>query len=226
MAIGTTALAVMGGLGSALIQGSTAKKAASSQERAAQKQMDLQREMYGATTERFAPFLEAGRGGLGAYQYELGLGERPEGYTGIQESPAFQRQLEMGVRGIESGASARGKLFSGATGTALERYRTGLASQEVGSYMNRLAGMAQMGQGAAGQQAVAGQQYAAGGAGALANIGGAQAAGAIGMGGALAGGIETGLGLYGYLNQPQPNTAVNVSGPGAGNIATPIQRPF
>lgn len=219
MAVGTTAaiIAAGAGLGSAAIQGGAARSAARSQATQARRQEALQREMYGATTERFAPFLEAGRGGLGAYQYELGLGERPEGYAGIQESPAFQRQLEMGVRGIESGAAARGKLFSGATGTALERYRTGLASQEVGGYMNRLAGMAQMGQGAAGMQTAAGQQFATGAGGAMANLAGAQAAGAIGMGGALAGGIEQGLGLYGYLNQPQ--TAGNPA------MTTPIRRP-
>lgn len=218
MVIGTTAaLSIAGGVGSALIQGSAAKKAAASQERGAEQQLALQREMYEGATQKFAPYLGAGTNALGAYQYEMGLGERPEGYAGIQESPGFQRQLEMGVRGIESGASARGKLFSGATGTALERYRTGLASQEVGNYMNRLAGLTTMGQQSAGMQAAAGQNLATGGAGAMANIANAQAAGAIGMGGALAGGIETGLGLYGYLNQPQ--TAGNQT------MTTPVQRP-
>ena len=216
MAIGTTALAVMGGLGAAAIQGGAAKSAARSQERGAEQQMALQREMYEGTTERFAPFLGAGQNALGAYQYEMGLGERPEGYAGIQESPAFQRQLEMGVRGIESGASARGKLFSGATGTALERYRTGLASQETGNYMNRLANLTTMGQSSAGMQAAAGQNFATGGAGAMANMANAQAAGAVGMGNALSSGINTGMGLYGYLNQPQ--TA-------ASTMQTPVQRP-
>jgi hypothetical protein len=65
------------GVGSALIGASSANKAAKSQERAAQQQMDVAREQFETTRQDLAPFRQAGGNALSAYQFELGLGERP-----------------------------------------------------------------------------------------------------------------------------------------------------
>ncbi len=187
------------------IQAGAASSAARSQARAGREQLDLQREVYEDQQSRFEPYEAAGRRGLEAYSYELGLGDAPEGYEGIQESPGFQTQLDMGRESVEAGAAGRGGLYSGATVTSLERYRTGLASQEVGNYLNRLASLGAQGQGAAGMQGQAGQNYATGASNALANIGNARAAGAMGVGNALSGGLNNMMGIYGYGQNVDPN---------------------
>ena len=64
---------VIGGIG----QASAAKKAAKAQTRSADQQVQLYRDIYDDTTERFAPFYGAGTNALSAYNYELGLGPRP-----------------------------------------------------------------------------------------------------------------------------------------------------
>lgn len=199
------------GIGSALIGTSSASKAAKAQTTAAGQQLDLQREMYEADEQRFEPFLGAGQQALGAYQYEMGMGDRPEGYGGMQASPAFNFMLGQGLEDVQSSAAMRGKMGSGSTLQAMEDYRMGLAQQESTNWLNRLQGMTNMGQASAGMQSAAGQNYATGAGTAMANAGNAQAAGAIGVGNAIAGGINTGLNAYGYFNnlnqqpqQPQP----------------------
>ena len=202
------------------IQGSSARRAARSQERAAGEQLQLgreqlerQREIYDDQTERFAPFLDAGTNALGAYQYELGLGDRPQEYQGISMSPAAQFALEQGRDTVEAGAAARGGLQSGATLSGLERLRQGMAAQDREQQLNRIGGLADMGQGAAGMQASAGSNFAQGAGqttnfmgNALANRGDAQASGAIGVGNAFGGGLQDIAGMFAYqnaLNQPQ-----------------------
>ena len=228
---------IAGGLGlaSAAIQGSAARSAAKSQERAARDQLALQEKIYEETTQRYEPFLEAGTGALPAYMYEMGLGEQPEAYGGMEASPYFNFMLEQGMGTIEGGAAARGGLYSGATGEALERYRMGLAQSEANNWLNRLANLTTLGQSSAGMAAAAGQNFATGAGTAYANIGNAQAAGAIGMGNAIASGIDLGFGAYGFLNQQQPapfygvgqnpalNTPMSVRAPYAGGYGSMMQ---
>lgn len=65
------------GVGSALVGASSADRAARSQKRVAQQQMDVAREQFETTRQDLAPFRQAGGNALSAYQFELGLGERP-----------------------------------------------------------------------------------------------------------------------------------------------------
>jgi hypothetical protein len=67
----------IGGIASSLIGANSAKKAADAQARSQDQAVALQREVYNDTTERFAPYLEAGGNALNAYLYELGLGDKP-----------------------------------------------------------------------------------------------------------------------------------------------------
>lgn len=213
-------------LGSAAIGAIGANRAARAQGRAADGQLQLGREqmaenrrIYEDQTQRFAPFAGAGQNALGAYQYELGLGAQPSGYQGISMSPGAQFALGQGRDTIEAGAAMRGGINSGATLAGLERLRMGMAAQDRDSQLNRLAGLTDMGMGAAGMQANAGNALAAGNANAsqfmgnaLANQGNAAAAGAVGVGNALQGGLQNGIGLLGY--QQQMNAA---RGPIAGS---------
>lgn len=65
------------GVGSALIGGRSASKAADAQQAAADQQVALQRESRDMIADRLDPYLRGGTLGQQAYMYELGLGERP-----------------------------------------------------------------------------------------------------------------------------------------------------
>ena len=116
--------------------------------------------------------------------------------------------LTAGRDTIEGGASAGGKLYSGATGTALEKFRMGLASRDVNTYLDRLGNLGSMGAQAASAQAGIGTQFAGMGSSTITDIGSVTAAGQIGVGNAIAGGIDAGLGAYGMLQGTDPNWGV------------------
>jgi hypothetical protein len=129
-----------------------------------------------------------------------------QAWGGLSMSPAAQFALQQGRDTVEAGAAARGGLNSGATLAGLERLRMGMAAQDRDNQLNRLAGLADMGQGAAGMQAQAGNAFAAQASNALAQRGNAQSAGAIGVGNAFGGMMNNLSGVAGYqmmANQPQ-----------------------
>lgn len=121
-------------------------------------------------------------------------------YQGFQATPGYQFQLDQGLAATNALAGARGGLNSGRTLQALQDYGSGLANQEYGGYMNRLAGLTDMGMGAAGNQAAAGNAFATGAGNALGAAGNAQAAGAIGVGNAWSGALQNGISSWQYQN--------------------------
>lgn len=281
MGIGGAIAGIIGGI----TQGNAAEDAARAQARAGQQQLDFQREIYADQTRNFAPFLGSGQNALAAYNFEMGLGDRPSfggspltvesffdngatsstqggggfttpdilngiitgnmsrprdgrtttqgqgverfrvggqvfnsreeaeayarenasggtAYRGFQATPGYQFRRQQGIDAIDASAAARGGLMSGRTLQDLTTFGDGIASQEYGNYMQRLAGLTDMGMGAAGMQATAGNNAAAGVGNALANIGNAQAAGAVGRGNAMAGMFNNLAGSFGYMRQP------------------------
>jgi len=199
--------AAIGGIVGGISQGKAAKRAAAAQENAANRQIDFQTGIYNDQTERFRPFLDTGTNALAGYNFEMGLGERPENYGGFQATPGYEFRKQQGIGAIDASAAARGGLMSGKTLQDLTTFGDGIASQEYGNYMQRLAGMTDMGMGAAGMQATAGNNAAAGVSNALGNIGNAQAAGAIGQGNALAGTMNNLSGAFGYMRNPTAQIA-------------------
>lgn len=121
-------------------------------------------------------------------------------FNGIQATPAAIFALEQGRDTIEAGAAARGGLNSGATLAGLERLRFGLSAQDRDNQLNRLAGLVDSGQGAAGQQAVAGNAFAAQGSNALAQAGNARSAGIIGANNAFQNAFSNIAGSAGFMN--------------------------
>lgn len=275
------------GLGSSLIGAGSANKAAKAQERAAQAQMDLAREQYDTTRQDLAPFRQAGGNALAAYQFELGLGDRPtfggspmqittipgaagtgvdtsqygaaaarrpgmvpingdpsngwmagntsaasptrysvggqvfdtmeqaqafananpqggQAYGGISMSPGTTFALEQGRDTIEAGAAARSGLNSGATLAGLERLRFGLSAQDRETQLNRLGGLTQMGQQAAGMNAANSAMFTQNATNALGDLGNAQAAGSIGVGNALQNGLTNLSSTWGYQSAQMP----------------------
>ncbi len=100
-------------------------------------------------------------------------------------NPAYQFQLQQGQRALDNSAAARGMGYSGAQMKASQQYGQGLASQEYdkqynransefGDYYNRLAGLSQGGQQAAGSMAQAGSQYANNASNTFGNLSNAQ----------------------------------------------------
>lgn len=65
---------------------------------------------------------------------------------GFQETPGYQFQIQQGEQGVRNNLAALGMKNSGSALKALTRFRSGLADQEYGNYLNRLAGVAGMGQ--------------------------------------------------------------------------------
>lgn len=188
------------GVGSALIGASSANKAANAQTAAANNDIAFQRETRDQIVERMDPFYQSGLTAQDAYKYNLGLGEAPQGYQGYEASPGYQWAFDQGTAGVNALAGAKGGLNSGRTMQDLNTFGQGIASQDWGNYMNRLAGLTDQGMGAAGLQAQASSNAAAGVSNAYSNIGNANAAGAIGVGNALQTGIGNIAGIYNYQN--------------------------
>lgn len=125
-------------------------------------------------------------------------------YSAFFKSPGYDFRQAEGVRAIDRSASARGMLMSGGLKRELARYGQGLAAQEFGSYADRLASMAGIGQtnvrtaGAVGSAAAG--QVGVGSANLAQTIvsgGQAQAEGIAGSNNALLGGFQGALGQFG-----------------------------
>lgn len=201
MPVGMAVASVVGGLS----QASAAKKAAKAQTNAANADIAFQKETRDIVRNDFAPYRDAGTNALAGYNYEMGLGDRPENYRGFQATPGYQFQLDQGNESINALAGTRGGLMSGRTLQDLATFNQGVANQEYGTYMSRLGGMIDTGAGAAGMSGQASQNAAAGVSNALAARGNAAAAGAIGTGNAISGMINNGIGIWQYqkgLQQP------------------------
>lgn len=197
---------IVGGLGSAVIGASATNSAANAQTRAARNEVELQQQLYDDQSQRFAPYEQIGRNALQAYNYELGLGDAPQGYQGISMSPASQFALQQGRDVIEAGAAARGNLFSGATGKALEGYRSNIAMADRDNQLNRLGMLGSTGQAAAGLIGNAAQNQAIGTGNALAAAANANSARAINMGNLFSNALGTGIegATTGYLMSRSP----------------------
>jgi len=200
MAIGTTAALVGGSLLGGAMQARGARSAARAQTAASEADIAYQTETRDLIRRDLQPFVQGGTRGQQAYLSELGLGQAPAGYQGFQESPGYQFALQQGTDAVQSGAAARGGLYSGAAMTGLNNYAQGMANQEYGNYLNRLQGIGANGQNAAGMQATAAQNSANAIGNSLQNTGNAQAAGAIAQGNAWNGAIGNVIGGLNYMN--------------------------
>jgi hypothetical protein len=138
------------------------------------------------------PYIDTGGRALGVVGDLSGANGVAAGQAALanfQASPAYDFNLQQGLRAIDAGASAKGMLVSGGTRRAEQTYGAGLASNEFGNYYNRLSALAGQGLGASNQ---AGANIMTG-AGNQANFDRAQAQNATTLGAGLASN-DTGLG--------------------------------
>jgi hypothetical protein len=94
--------------------------------------------------------------------------------------------MGQGTQALERSAAARGRLFSGATGRALQEYGQNFASQEFENDFNRLGALSGAGTNAQNMTINAGQNYANQAGNALQNAGNARASGYLAQGNAQA----------------------------------------
>lgn len=131
--------------GASLIGGAMSSRAANrgadAQAEAARLAQEEQARQYDQTRQDLMPWLNTGGWALGQRQNFL-QGD----YTAALNSPDYQAALQEGFKGLDRGAASRGNLWGG--GMDADRMRLGqnLASQQIGNYDNRLAGLSSTGQ--------------------------------------------------------------------------------
>jgi type II secretory pathway pseudopilin PulG len=179
MGVGTLiggGMSVLGGV----IGGNAAAKAAKAQARAMREAINEMRRQFDETQSMLAPYRDVGEQSIRQYNRLMGLtGEAPD-YSLFERSPDYQFALQQGQQALERSAAARGALFSGNTGAALQQFGQGLASQQLGNYTNRLMQLMGMGQNSAAGTAAAGMGTAQSIADTLVGMGDARAAGIMG----------------------------------------------
>lgn len=136
-------------------QKKAAKGAANATQRAADSATAEQARQYDQSRQDNMPWLQAGQSALGQMQ-ALNSGD----FSSFTQSPDYQFSLDQGLKSLERGAAARGGMYSGGADADRMQYASGLANQNYGSYYNRLAGLANVGQTSASGLASLGQNYA------------------------------------------------------------------
>lgn len=142
---------------------------------------------------------------------EYGSLLRPFSLDDFQVDPGYLFRQQEGNRAIENSAAARGMQLSGANLKGLQRFNSGLASQEYGAAFGRdsankdraynyLSGVSGTGLGAASQTGAFGASASGSIADLMTQAGNAQAAGAVGSGNALSGALDN---MSSYLQLQQ-----------------------
>lgn len=192
-------------VGSAVIGGMAANKAAKTQASASNRAAALQQEQFERQVELQAPWREAGERALG--KLETASEYTPFGMSQFQQDPGYGFRLAEGQKALDRQAAARGGLISGGALKAAQRYGQEMGSQEYTNAFNRyqterqarlgpLQSLAGVGQTAVNQLGQAGQQYATGAGEALTSGAAARASGYVGGANALTGALNTGLNYY------------------------------
>lgn len=206
-------------IGSSLLGGRSAEKAADVQAEAANRAAELQYKQYQEDVARQKPF------------YDVGVNALPElvqaskytnfGMDQFQADPGYGFRLKEGQKALERNAAARGGLISGGALKAAQQYGQEMGSQEYMNAFNRyqaeraarlnpLQSLTGMGQTTAQQIGSAGRSMASNVGEAIGSGAAARASGYVGQANALTSGLGT------YLNYRQGNNMVNALQRGGG----------
>jgi hypothetical protein len=182
--VAVAAATVIGGA----MQSHSAHQAADAQRHSGDAAIDEQRRQFDQLQQNFAPYLQAGQGGLNGLS-ALNSGD----YHGFENSPDYLYARQQMTQGLDRSAASRGRLYSGGYGVDLAGHLNGLASQNLGNYRSSLQWLANLGQNSAAMQGQAGMGMANAIGGIRQYQGNAAADGAIGAGNSWASAIN-GLG--------------------------------
>jgi hypothetical protein len=207
------------GAGASIIGGNKAAKAQVTSTNAVISEEQRQADQ---TRADFAPWRTAGASALGALTNAYGLtgtsgsanpgavgteqGQPASGaYGGFFTSPGYAFRRDEGLKAIDRGAAASGRLGSGATIKAEQRYGDGLAASEYDAYTSRLAQLAGLGQSATAGTAAAGSTAAGNISSALISSGNARASSYTNTASAINSGLNNVMSAYlmqGMLKNP------------------------
>lgn len=218
----STATAIIGG---ALIGGATslagAKKASDASKEATGTAVGESRRQFDLQRQDMLPFIETGHGALAQLAQLYGINrdgtQGTPDFSAFTESPGYQFRQEEGQQAIDRSLAARGKALSGQGVKEGQRYASGLASQEFGSFFDRLATLAGIGNTGAAQSAAAGATSASQVGNAVMHNGVVQAnartSAAAGINSAIQGGLSNYL-LMQYLgNGSSSGLTLGAGGP-------------
>ena len=206
----TAGTSVLGGA----ISSRGASKAASAQERAAQADLALKREMFEKEIALQEPFRELSLQQLNQLAALYGPGgefTRTPTMEDLVRDPGYQFRLSEGEKALARMQSARGGGIGLASGRAIRegvRYGSELASQEFGAasareanrraaITNALLGIGGYGPAATSAMGGAARTFGAGGGSALSDVGASRASGYIGQANALNEALSGLAGAYG-----------------------------
>lgn len=123
-------------LGSSVIGGYSANRAAKEQARAAAESTAAQERMFEREVELQRPFREGGIQALNKL-VPMALNYKPFSLKDFEVDPGYEFRRREGLRAIENSALAGGMGQSGDTLRGLTRYGQGLASEEIMNAFNR-----------------------------------------------------------------------------------------
>lgn len=186
-------VAVAVGVGTAAVGAYAANKAASAAKQAGRNATEESARQYNQTREDMMPWLEAGGWALDRQQ-QLLQGD----YSRFFESPDYKAALQLGTEALDAGATAQGNLWGGGADADRIQFGQQLASQNLGNYWNRLAGLSQTGQGTANQLGGFGQTHANNVAQNQWGVANARASAYGQMADSVNNGMNAGFGYYGY----------------------------
>lgn len=158
IATGTAILAAGAlGAGASMYGANSAAKSqsgAAAQAAAAQQQaMQYQKENYDRASGNLSPFINTGTGANSLLASMYGLnGDQALGQNALArfaQSPDYKFAFDQGQMGLENSAAAKGGLLGGNQIRAQTEYGQGMATQNLGNYLQRLAGLSTQGQTAA-----------------------------------------------------------------------------
>ena len=175
----TDALSIGGGL----IGAFSANRAGRAQAEAANRAAGVSERQFDITRADLAPFREQGVNALDQFAANV-LGP-------VEATPAFNFQLEQGLRALDRIGAARGKALSGQQIRGALEFGQGLAASEANTQLNRLAALTGIGQTAATTTGSLGANAAANIGNALINAGEARASGFVGGSNAITDSINS-----------------------------------
>lgn len=156
------------------------------------------RRQYDTTRNDLAVYRDGGGVAQKAYDFEIGIGAKPENYGGYTKTPGYDFRMQEGMNALQASAAARGGLLSGAALRDSQKFGQDYGTNEYGNYLARLGGRADIGAQAATNTGNFGAQAATN----IGNIGmakgNAQAAGAIAQGNAWNGALTNALSGWNY----------------------------
>lgn len=185
-----------------ILEHESSENASEAQVQAADRAAEVQLQMFNTARGDLAPWRTSGINAL-TQMDRLQSGD----YSAFKASPAYQWNLQQGLQAAQRGASATGRMGSGAYLKDLTKYAEGLASNEFSNFYNRYQNMAQLGQAAAAGQASGALQTGNDLANTYQNAGQAQAAGILGKSNAI--GNAMGQAGYNVGNWATQNSLAN-----------------